>query len=635
VFGADTVALETALKDTSSRVKQFSGQMQALGAQWQRVGTLLKGAAAIGALVGVGVAMNGTMKEIERLGDTAREIGMPVEQLTALKHAAESSGASIEVLSVGMKTLARNMAAAAADSRGSIAQAFRSVGVSVLEANGEIRSTNDVMLDFADRLSGMRDGAGKTALVMQLFGEQGTKLVRMLDSGSAGIKDMTAEARRLGVVIGADSVDSAQRYNAAMDRIGKTFEELRLKIASELGPTLDRLSQSLAAYTREALGVGDATSAWGDRIRGLEVAFARMAARWAVTKLAVKGLFSGSGSDEFERGVRRIWEELKAFEREVDATPRLRMFAEIGKRFADLRKIPPPIQDEMRRLREEFNYPFSDPFAGVATKIGLLNDAFKRGIFPLMEYRTMLRALQVEDMAELRAAAKATLEDTLADSAVTAADKMRALEQAVRAGTLTFGEFGAKAKTVTLDAMATLQASIEAFSSGMDSAFRQFTETGKVNVKDMTRSILSDLAQIAFKMMVLKPLFGAGDGKSGILGAIFGSMTSGTGGGLPGFASGGRPAVGMPAWVGERGRELFIPDSPGTIIPNHLLRDAGPVGGGRMEIEVRPSRQFDVEIRESMHGAIAERAPAIVGASVEATRRNLPGMMRDSHVRTL
>jgi hypothetical protein len=36
-----------------------------------------------------------------------------------------------------------------------------------------------------------------------------------------------------------------------------------------------------------------------------------------------------------------------------------------------------------------------------------------------------------------------------------------------------------------------------------------------------------------------------------------------------------------------------------------------------------------------MHGAIAERAPAIVGASVEATRRNLPGMMRDSHVRTL
>ena len=41
--------------------------------------------------------------------------------------------------------------------------------------------------------------------------------------------------------------------------------------------------------------------------------------------------------------------------------------------------------------------------------------------------------------------------------------------------------------------------------------------------------------------------------------------------GLPGFANGGRPPVGRPSIVGEKGPELFVPDKAGTIIPNHQL----------------------------------------------------------------
>ena len=39
-------------------------------------------------------------------------------------------------------------------------------------------------------------------------------------------------------------------------------------------------------------------------------------------------------------------------------------------------------------------------------------------------------------------------------------------------------------------------------------------------------------------------------------------------GGLLGFANGGRPPVGRPSVVGERGPELFVPDRAGTILPN-------------------------------------------------------------------
>ena len=37
------------------------------------------------------------------------------------------------------------------------------------------------------------------------------------------------------------------------------------------------------------------------------------------------------------------------------------------------------------------------------------------------------------------------------------------------------------------------------------------------------------------------------------------------------FANGGRPPVGRPSIVGERGPELFVPDRAGTIIPNHAM----------------------------------------------------------------
>ena len=44
---------------------------------------------------------------------------------------------------------------------------------------------------------------------------------------------------------------------------------------------------------------------------------------------------------------------------------------------------------------------------------------------------------------------------------------------------------------------------------------------------------------------------------------------------LPTFAAGGRPPVGKASIVGEKGPELFVPTSAGTIIPNHSLGGGG------------------------------------------------------------
>ena len=53
-------------------------------------------------------------------------------------------------------------------------------------------------------------------------------------------------------------------------------------------------------------------------------------------------------------------------------------------------------------------------------------------------------------------------------------------------------------------------------------------------------------------------------------GSLFGGISNWASG-YVGFANGGRPTVGRPSVVGESGPEMFIPDSAGTIIPNHKI----------------------------------------------------------------
>jgi phage-related minor tail protein len=100
--------------------------------------------------------------------------------------------------------------------------------------------------------------------------------------------------------------------------------------------------------------------------------------------------------------------------------------------------------------------------------------------------------------------------------------------------------------------------------------------TGKFAFKDFARSNIQDIIAIQLKAQATRllasafPMFG-------------GKYTPGSNsfvGPMPqGFADGGSPPVGVASLVGERGPELFIPRTAGTIIPNGTL--AGAMGGGQ------------------------------------------------------
>jgi lambda family phage tail tape measure protein len=109
--------------------------------------------------------------------------------------------------------------------------------------------------------------------------------------------------------------------------------------------------------------------------------------------------------------------------------------------------------------------------------------------------------------------------------------------------------------------------------SNMGSAIDNFVKTGKLSMKDFARSVIQDLIAIQMKaqaVAILRMMFGLGSAYGSVLGSsVPFSMPVGE------FASGGEPPVGMPSLIGEKGPELFIPHTAGTIIPNNQLGSMG------------------------------------------------------------
>lgn len=126
------------------------------------------------------------------------------------------------------------------------------------------------------------------------------------------------------------------------------------------------------------------------------------------------------------------------------------------------------------------------------------------------------------------------------------------------------------------DSMRRTQEVFDSVWGNMSSAIDNFVKTGKLNMKDFARSTIQSLIAIEMKMQamsLLRGLFSSFAGGGFGTGNAYGNMD------LGGFLAEGGPAqANTPYIIGERGPELFVPRTAGTVIPNNAL---GGMGGGQ------------------------------------------------------
>ena len=145
----------------------------------------------------------------------------------------------------------------------------------------------------------------------------------------------------------------------------------------------------------------------------------------------------------------------------------------------------------------------------------------------------------------------------------------------------------------------------------IDATFRNSVVDGILAAVEGTKSLSDSLVGVIKQMARLilqQKLLNALKGFS--FTSIFGGF----------FADGGRPPVGRPSVVGERGPELFVPDRAGTIVPNNAL------GGAAMASNVVVNVDASGTTVEGNEGQ-SRQLGALIGAAVqtELIKQQRPG----------
>lgn len=221
----------------------------AIGGVGNAVASSTKRLLGLGATLGItGAALNlffqGFADATGAIGDTAERTGISRERFQELGFAAKLTGSSAETLGGALQKMQINVGAATAGSK-ELKEMFKGLGINIKDASGKLKSSDALFDTFVDRISKIKDPSLQAQAAVKIFGKSATELLPLIRGGSAGLKEMSDEARRLGLVISDDAVREGEAFGDTLDTIYAALTGVGNSIGSALIPQLNKLGAQL------------------------------------------------------------------------------------------------------------------------------------------------------------------------------------------------------------------------------------------------------------------------------------------------------------------------------------------------------------------------------------------------------
>lgn len=632
--------MQRAQAAADKRLRQIDARVSKTSRSFSRFGKTAAGAVA-GILTAAAARrlISGIEGAIDRLDDiakTAGKIGLTTDALQELRVAANLSGVETRQLE---KALVRYAVALdeARQGTGEGAEAFRLLGVDVRDAFGAIKTGDEVFRDVADALSRIEDPITKSARAAEIFGTRsGIAMINMLEGGAVALDRLRAKARELGIVIDADLI---RRSVEAKDELFlmKQMIDTQLTVALvELAPALVDITGFLADLAWVAglawRGMRRLAGVQLDADEVTAITEDIVAARAELAKLDEEfKTFESEGISPLAKSLGFSGEPLPVDELNQRLDDFANRRAEIVTRLEGLEER---LQKAVSSTAEDLVPPALPERPGGA---GVGGGAGTRSAAPTFSLEVEMRSLEREaDALRLRikligmntreAAEFLAVEELLNRARREGIELTPAEEREIRKLGAAIGDLAEQEERARAEVEATTEATEEQTRAAQDAAralgdmFVQALEDG-ADLKILLGELAKKLAEISLNALNQRlsggPSAGGGGlgGLGGILGGIAGAILGGKAGGskiksfsLPfGFAEGGRPQPGRPALVGERGPELFVPDTAGTIIPNGAA--IGP------SISVTIENNFALGVTPTVRAEINAATPRIVAAA--------------------
>lgn len=248
-------------QDMDAARRSVGGAMDGITKMAKTAGLALAGLAAglsIGAFAGW---IKGAIDATDVVSDLSQKTGVAIKDIAGLQLWFQKGGMEAGAFESSMVKLSKNIAEGG--------EAFDRLGIKTKDANGQLRSNVSVLLETADKFSGLQDGTLKTSLAMEIFGKTGADLLPMLNEGSEGLQKMNDMATKLGITFDEKTVNAAGDFNDTMDFLGLASQGVARQIAAQLLPTLNSLAGTFLETATKGGMVTKVADGIGFALKGL------------------------------------------------------------------------------------------------------------------------------------------------------------------------------------------------------------------------------------------------------------------------------------------------------------------------------------------------------------------------------
>lgn len=254
--------LKREIIETESKLKTFEGQLKSIGnvnlkaasEQFKEWGTTLDAAgkkmqglstAAAGVVASLGAIAVKAGLNADDLNTLSKVYGISTADLQKYKYAADLVDVSVEDIAKSHVKLEKSMYSA---SNGSKAQseAFKKLGVSVTNADGSLRSSDEVFQDVITALGSMENETERDALAQQLLGKSAANLNPLIEDQGETYKNVAETMSKYNLeLVDQETLDKANEFNDSLDTmklLGQAaLSQVGSQLASVLAPALEKV----------------------------------------------------------------------------------------------------------------------------------------------------------------------------------------------------------------------------------------------------------------------------------------------------------------------------------------------------------------------------------------------------------
>ena len=218
--------LGNSMQGVTGRVKNLRLAMGGLNKTFGAFGLIISG----GAFVGL---VKGAIDSADSFGKLSDQTGIAANSLQAYTNAGKLAGVSQETIDKGLRRLAQSMREAD-QGVATYSDSYKALGISVRDSDGNLKSSETVLGEIADRFADLPDGATKAAISMEIFGRSGASLINLLNGGSAALEEFN-------YAVSDEFAQNAEFFNDQIAVLAIRFDGFRKQLADALLPTLNNL----------------------------------------------------------------------------------------------------------------------------------------------------------------------------------------------------------------------------------------------------------------------------------------------------------------------------------------------------------------------------------------------------------